>query len=172
MKTQNIVPYVVVLIALIVIGGLINRGSSGTAPGVQATYNSHDEPIAAKTPDPAAQACYYARTRADTAFGETDKQASFDLIVSALHYAARCDDDEVRIAGRGLLLSMKALKEYELHSGDPETDFNEANMLLEKCITDPRWYGTRKAAQVPDDAAHEYQTSNRDGGNGGGDLNP
>lgn len=79
-------------------------------------------------------------------FGTGAYQSAYDDAVQGLRDDDRCDDDTAATVLRGYLLSMKGLAEHRLSEGDSRTDLNEANMLLEKCQTDPSLYGTHIAA--------------------------
>ena len=73
-------------------------------------------------------------------------QASYDAAVSGLNYFEQCDSEEAFVT-QGYLLSVKAMAEHYLSSGDSRTDFNQANALLVKCQTTPGIYGTHRGAQ-------------------------
>ena len=109
-------------------------------------------------------ACTMARQRTQEAAqyeNAGEYQREFDASVSGLNYANACEDGDLKTRTKGFLLAAKAVAEHKLGSGDSETDLDEAIMLLEKCQTDPRFYGTDEGAQCEsmEDTATRLKTS-------------
>ena len=86
-------------------------------------------------------------------------QRAYDLAVSGIHYADECDSDGMKAVSKGYLMSVKAYAEHHLGSGDWKTDFNEANQLLEECVTTPGIYGTHIAAQCETQQSYNIKAS-------------
>jgi len=76
-----------------------------------------------------------------------ENQRAYDSTVSGLYYVTLCDDDDVNVQAKGLLMLTKAVSERKLSSGDSITDMNEALTLLEECQTRPGFYGTHVGAE-------------------------
>ena len=88
------------------------------------------------------------RERQAAAYINNDQyQKTYDTAMSGLHYVSLCDDEDDNLLNKAYLMSFKALAEHHLSSGDSKTDLNEANMLLEECVTHPGFYGTHVGAQ-------------------------
>jgi hypothetical protein len=86
-------------------------------------------------------------------------RSGYDDAVQGLRDNARCDEETTAMVTRGYLLSSKGLSEHYLSVGDSQTDLNEANMLLEKCQTDPELYGTHLAADCETEQQNNIRTS-------------
>jgi hypothetical protein len=74
-------------------------------------------------------------------------RSAYDDALKGLADNERCNDDTASLVNRAYLTSIKALSEHFLSEGDSRTDLNEANMLLEQCVTHRGLYGTGIAAQ-------------------------
>jgi hypothetical protein len=96
-----------------------------------------------------ADACDIASSREHSAVAHLDNdqyQAAYDDAVSGLNHNDNCSYDDAEMVNKGYLLSIKALAEHHLSSGDSQTDLNQANQLLVECQTQPGLYGTSTAA--------------------------
>lgn len=72
--------------------------------------------------------------------------AAYHAAVRGLELNERCDNETAQLVNKGYLLTMKAFAEHYLSEGDARTDFNQANQLLEECVTKPGLYGTQTGA--------------------------
>jgi hypothetical protein len=98
---------------------------------------------------PSIDNCHIADQREHTAadaMNAESYQKAYDLSVSGLHYVQLCSNDIDALISKGYLLTFKGASEHYLHSGDSETDLNQANTLLVECQTTPGVYGTHQAA--------------------------
>jgi len=94
---------------------------------------------------------------ASSAINNDSYQTSYDAAVAGLKDNESCDDEDSNLVNHAFLLSMKALAEHHLSSGDSRTDLNEANALLETCITKPGLYGTHTGASCQTQQQYNIQ---------------
>jgi hypothetical protein len=130
----------VVVIVIGAIGGLVYQASHA---------GDHSSQTTRAASKPEIDWCGRASDMQNVAVKEIESGAyrsAYDDAVKGLADNADCDDDTTAMVTRGYLLSSKGLAEHYLSVGDSKTDLNEANMLLEKCQTDPSLYGTHIAA--------------------------
>ena len=72
---------------------------------------------------------------------------SLDTANRALAENVLCDDPAYRAYIGGYANSAKFFDEHELKKDAWRTDYRLADMLLEKCLTHPKFYATRSGAE-------------------------
>ena len=135
---------VVLVIGIAFCSAVVNVTKSSTA-----NHRSSFAGASARTTS-SADSCDVATSREQAAVHAVNNgqfQKAFDLAASGLHYNDSCDDSNDQLVNKGYLMTMRAISERHLRSGDWKTDLNEANAALVSCQTTPGLYGTHVGAQ-------------------------
>lgn len=79
-------------------------------------------------------------------FNANEYSGAYHNAVSGLSINDSCAEENDHLTNAAYLLTVKALAEHHLSVGDSRTDLNQADMLLEQCITKPGLYATQIGA--------------------------